>query len=255
MNYKMIATDLDRTLLRTDKTVSEYTLDVLGRCQKAGVKVAIASARNYTAVVETAEMIRCDGVVSGNGAVMRVGDWEYVVPMDRKVGETLIHQLREAFPDTKIIAIISERVYSTFEYHNYHWIKDPIVTDFAEIPEGNITKVTIWQGSEEDDRRLQELIPESCYATLAVGALWQVMDKRATKWQGVCALAEHWGIRPDEIIAFGDDIDDICMLEGSGHGVAMINSLPAVLENAKYVTEYNHDQDGVARYLEKVMWD
>ena len=118
MKYKMIATDLDRTLLRSDKTVSEYTLDVLGRCQEAGVKVAIASARNYTAVVSTADMIHSDGIVSGNGAVMRVGDWEYVVPMDRKEGEKLIRDLRKALPNTKIIAIISETVYSTFEYHN-----------------------------------------------------------------------------------------------------------------------------------------
>ena len=253
MKYKMIATDLDRTLLRSDKTVSEYTLDVLGRCQEAGVKVAIASARNYTAVVSTAKMIHSDGIVSGNGAVMRVGDWEHVVPMDRKEGEKLIRDLRAALPNTKIIAIISETVYSTFEYHNYRWIVDPIVTDFSVIPEGNITKVTVWQGSEEDDRLMQEIIPDCCYATLAVGALWQIMDKRATKWQGVCALAKHWGISREEIICFGDDIDDICMIEEGGHGVAMINSMPAVLEIAEHLTEFNSDEDGVAKYLERIM--
>ena len=68
INIKMIVTDLDDTLLRRDKTVSEYTSDIFRRCQKAGIKTAFATARGHPEKVAPMELF--DGRIMCNGAVM-----------------------------------------------------------------------------------------------------------------------------------------------------------------------------------------
>ena len=68
MSIKAIVFDLDRTLLRTDKTISPYTVDVLKECKKHGLRIMVATARPWRTASEYCEMIGVDAVVVSNGA-------------------------------------------------------------------------------------------------------------------------------------------------------------------------------------------
>ena len=85
---------------------------------------------------------------------------------------------------------------------------------------------------------------------VAVDGLAMIMNKDATKSKAVAALAAHWGITKSEIAAFGDDLNDIDLLNHVGISVAMANALNDVKAAADHLCDTN-DNDGVAKWLEE----
>ena len=77
----------------------------------------------------------------------------------------------------------------------------------------------------------------------------EVMGEGATKGTALAWLCEHLGERLADAWAFGDNINDIPMLQAAGHGMAMINAEPEDREAADAITEYDNDHDGVARTI------
>ncbi|MCV5342752.1 HAD hydrolase family protein, partial [Escherichia coli] len=78
----------------------------------------------------------------------------------------------------------------------------------------------------------------------------EIVDTRALTGTGVKSLADALGIKPEEIMAIGDQENDIAMIEFAGVGVAMDNAIPAVKEAANFITKSNLE-DGVAFAIEK----
>ena len=84
IEVKAIITDLDRTLLHTDKSVSKYTLDVLQRCHEKGILVMAASARPLRAIVDYDQLIRFDAITTLNGAVTILPDGRSEIGIDKE---------------------------------------------------------------------------------------------------------------------------------------------------------------------------
>jgi hydroxymethylpyrimidine pyrophosphatase-like HAD family hydrolase len=78
----------------------------------------------------------------------------------------------------------------------------------------------------------------------------QIMHRNATKSQAIATLAAHWDIKSEEIVAFGDDLNDIDMLQYAGIGIAMGNALDDVKAVSDYVCDTN-ENDGIAKWLEE----
>jgi hydroxymethylpyrimidine pyrophosphatase-like HAD family hydrolase len=96
--------------------------------------------------------------------------------------------------------------------------------------------------------------PDAALIQYSGGDWVQFACKNATKWNGVAAAAKHLGIDTAQIAAFGDDFNDIEMLEKCGIGVAMSNAIPEALAVADFIAASNNE-DGVARWLEEnLLW-
>ena len=80
--------------------------------------------------------------------------------------------------------------------------------------------------------------------------LAMIMSENATKSRSLKLIAEHFGVRNDEVIAFGDDLNDIDMLSAAGVGVAMENAVPEVKRIADDICGSN-EEDGLARWIEE----
>jgi hydroxymethylpyrimidine pyrophosphatase-like HAD family hydrolase len=80
----------------------------------------------------------------------------------------------------------------------------------------------------------------------------EVFDPAVNKWEGVLHVARRHGIQPDEIIAIGDDVNDLPMIENAGLGVAMGNARPEVLAAADVIIGANHE-DGLADFLQSLV--
>jgi len=98
---------------------------------------------------------------------------------------------------------------------------------------------------------IEARLDDDFYLTVARDGLGQIMHKEATKSKAVAALAKQWGITRSEIIAFGDDLNDIDMLSCAGVSVAMENALDEVKTVADHICDTN-DNDGVAKWLEEM---
>ena len=90
---KAIVTDLDRTLLHTDKTLSAYSAEMLNLCRERGLRVIASSARPMRDIVPFEEQIAFDAVIASNGAVVRLPDRLLQFGVDRRTGEGVIEAL------------------------------------------------------------------------------------------------------------------------------------------------------------------
>jgi hydroxymethylpyrimidine pyrophosphatase-like HAD family hydrolase len=99
---------------------------------------------------------------------------------------------------------------------------------------------------------VERALPEDLYATVSGGFLIQVMDKKATKWNGVKVMLEALQCTPEETAYFGDDHDDVEPIRRCGMGVAMANAIEEAKAVANDITLSN-DEDGVAHFLEQIL--
>lgn len=81
----------------------------------------------------------------------------------------------------------------------------------------------------------------------------EIMKKGCTKYKAIEKLSKYLKVKNDEIIAFGDGLNDIDMIKKCGIGVALSNALPIVKENANFVTTYDHNHDGVIEFLKEYL--
>ena len=96
----------------------------------------------------------------------------------------------------------------------------------------------------------QKELTDDVYYTISHGYLLQIMDKDATKWNGVRAVLDICGCTPDETVYFGDDYDDIQPIKMCGIGVGVSNGIDEAKFAADYIAESN-DADGVAKFIEQ----
>lgn len=245
---KVIITDLDRTLLRTDKSVSEKTVQVFKKLQENGIKVMFATARPRRAITQYEELLHPDSVATLNGARTFINNSsiDYSIPYES--AKKMLKDFLQ-IPGCTISMETSRGIYANVDIPEW----TPIVTDcFPEIPDGcgSVFKILVSNEKVDLNEHINSIITEDSYFSVAVGTLFQIMSKTATKLNGVKAMLNAFGIGPEDAVYFGDDNDDIEPLKWCGIGVTVKNAIPQASSVAKNFTASN-DEDGVALWIEK----
>lgn len=244
---KMIVADLDETLLRKDKSISEYTKSTLIKCRESGIKVAYATGRGGSDAEKVIPSFLFDGRITMNGAIVQVD-------------ETIIHKCLIPYEIARPVLMALDKYglktasqtggmhYSNFVTSDV-WpnVKNYEITDF---PKHNIDAEKLYAVANNSDeiKFIEEQLPDNLYLSVSKDMLAQIMHKDATKSKAVAELANFWNIEQSEITAFGDDLNDIDMLIFAGVGVAMENALDKVKAAADHVCQSN-DEDGVAKWI------
>ncbi len=243
---KAIITDLDRTLLRTDKSISGYTVDVLRKCRERGILVMTASARPLRDIREYRKQIVFDAATATNGAVIDLPDRRLEYGIRRESGEQILSGLLR-FPDVFLSVETSGGLYSNRDIPIW---KPVIYEDFPKLPDNVVLyKILASSGQQELYDHVARVLTEDVYHTVANHDLVQIMSTQATKWNGVRQMLACFGISPHDAVYFGDDNDDIEPIRNCGLGTAVSNAIPAVLEAADRIADSN-DSDGAARFIE-----
>jgi len=243
----MIVTDLDGTLLREDKTISERTISVLRQCRARDIKVTYATGRgNSSIALAPSELF--DGFVRMNGATAHIGDtliYSRLIPMEKVRG------LLAAADNAGIKAAVEHGGihYANFDVtEKWAWIPHYEDADFNTL-DFEVEKLFAVVEMPYVTELVEKHLPEDLYLYVSRDGLAMVMHKEAMKSKAVYALATHWGIKQDEIVAFGDDTNDIDLLKYCGIGVAMGNALDEVKAVADHICDTN-DNDGLAKWIE-----
>lgn len=244
---KAIITDLDRTLLRSDKSLSPRTVEVLSRCREQGLYIMAASARPLRGILPFCELIPFDAIAASNGALIHLPtqQLEHVIAHDS--AEKILASLMQ-FDDVFLSIQTRDKLYSNRDIPEW---KPVIYHDFPRIPpQAQLYKIL----ASSTDRRLYQniesaLTPDT-YHTVAGENLIQIMSTEATKWHGIQQMLQHFGLSPADAVYFGDDNDDLEPIRRCGLGVAVENAIPAVLHAAAHIAPSN-EMDGVACFLEK----
>ncbi len=246
MNIKTIIVDLDRTLLRTDKTLSSYTVDVLKECKNNGMRIMIATARPLRTAKQYCEILEVDTVVVSNGARVICGNRQTEYGICQQSAIHLLNTLNR-YPSLMITLETGDVAYSNKPIVDYETIISDDLVGIAKA-EG-VLKILVRFDSEETLAIVEEGLTEDLYYTIVNGHLVQIMNKAATKWNGIKAMLDISDCSPKETAYFGDDYDDIEPIKMCGLGIAVSNGIDEVKTAADYVIESN-DADGVAKFIE-----
>jgi len=250
-DIRLVATDLDGTLLRSDKTVSAYTVGVIERMRKAGVLFVAATARPVRSVEAMLPGLAFDALICHNGAVIRSGE--------KRIGgygienpDAVVRALLDALPQSRISVESDEILYANYPAdETWPGIEYVFTRDFSELCGRISDKIIVEADSQEKVDAIGALLPQSCYAQLCENRLALCMHKEASKPLALKQTAALFGIGMEQIACFGDDHNDISMLRACGRGVAVANAIDEVKQAADEILALTNDQDGVACWIEE----
>jgi Cof subfamily protein (haloacid dehalogenase superfamily) len=257
---RLVATDLDGTLLRSDGTVSPRTRQVIDDLESRGVTVVFVTGRPTRWMDSLWEHVGDHGlaVCSNGGIVYDVAEHRVrshrPIPVD--VGREVAARLRSGIPGTTFALERTDGFAKEPEFRERY----PVPADLDVAPIGELL----------DDRavkllsRHEELDPEEFWLAVdrlvgdlvtttwsSVGALVEISAAGVTKATTLELLCEERGVAATEVVAFGDMPNDLPMLAWAGTSFAMADAHPSVLELADHIAP-GHDDDGVAVVLEEL---
>ncbi|MET8043215.1 HAD family hydrolase [Micromonospora sp. NPDC005215] len=261
---RLIATDIDGTLIRDDHTVSPRTADVLARISARGTPVVLVTGRpvRWLKMVydQLAEPLPA---VCANGAVVYDPFADEVLRADPLAPHHLAEvarRLRAEVPDISFaVEILDSREMRHEAHYPLRWDVDPEGIRPIETPEELLSAPAVKllaRAGEQDPDTFVELIA-AAVAGLAEAThssssgLVEISAAGVTKAAGLDWYCDRLGVAAADVLAFGDMPNDVPMLSWAGRGVAVANAHRAVLAVADDVTTAN-TEDGVAAYLEKV---
>ncbi len=258
---RLVASDLDGTLLRPDETVSERTRAALAQAKAAGLTVVLVSGRPPRSLGPIAERIGVGGIaICANGAIvwdLDAGTMVDHTPLAAGLATRLVHALREAIPG----ALFAVELASGFGRET-GWSDgvvaaqpDVLEADALELITGPVTKLLVRHPSmpfAELAERARAAVGEDAVVTWAGLRVVEISAKGVTKAFALERLCRRLGVAAAEVVAVGDMPNDLAMLAWAGTAVAVANAAPEVLEAADEVTAANVE-DGVALLLERIL--
>ncbi|GEO68857.1 Cof-type HAD-IIB family hydrolase [Levilactobacillus acidifarinae] len=266
---KMIALDLDETLLNTDKTISEENVATLQRLHQAGMKVVLCTGRPINAIWGYIKQLGLttpgDFTITFNGALvvnnvtketlaqsgLKHRDFELLHAFASANGYPLdILDFEQVYP----IADLKPSVYQQM-------LKAPMAftpTNFADLPDHLYSKAVMATDAAVLDQVVATLTPDLKQQYHVVRSQPKILEFLAAdmdKAVGLGQLLTHFGWNFSNLMAFGDAENDLGMIKAAGDGVAMLNGQPEVKAAANHQTPTENNAAGVATYLQQVFED
>ena len=262
-NAKLIAVDLDGTLLQSNKKYSTQTANYLKQLKEKGNIIVIATGRIFNFAIHVT-----DGAEFANYLISDAGATIYDVANKKVINKKIIDNqdvikiCSEYAPTWNRINICDENHYNIYTNEDYKLRefekmildKQGFLSNCKDIT--HVSAIVHQNEVEKVKTKLQRLFPHLKITIMQDSfsdKKWvEIFNKEVDKYNAIIEIAKKENIEPQDIISFGDGLNDIEMIRRCGVGVAMGNALPEVKENAKFVTLSN-DEDGIKVFLEEYL--
>lgn len=263
---KMIALDLDETLLNTDKTINPQNVATLRRLHESGLKVILCTGRPINAIWGYIEQLgltdAADFTITFNGALvinnatketlaqsgLSRGDFKALHAFARENGYPLdVLDFDQVYPLSDLTPSIYQQM-----------LKAPMTftpTAFTDLPESLYSKAVMATDAATLDQAVSKLTPalrDQYHAVRSQPKILEFLAADMDKAVGLGQLLTHFGWDFTNLMAFGDAENDLGMIKAAGDGVAMLNGQPAVKAAANHQTPVDNNAAGVAAYLEQI---
>ena len=261
MKYRMIALDMDGTLLDGNKTITPRTEAAIKAAGEKGVSVCLSTGRPLCGVQKylrqlgmTTPVITCNGAVIANAATGEIMFRQCLEPEDARA----VWRFGRMF-DTTMCIWVGDRLYAseindrTEDYKKLSGVEPVLIADFEELVQAGISKI-LWYDTPERiasfrDKLDAELNSGVSYVT-SNPAFLEFFDCRVSKAKAMEFIGGCLGIPREQMIAVGDGENDLSMLSYAGLSVAMANASESVRSLCDYVTASNNE-DGVALVIDR----
>ncbi|MBQ2487862.1 MAG: HAD family phosphatase [Ruminococcus sp.] len=265
MDYKLIALDLDGTLTNSRKEITPRTRYALLDAQAQGKKIILASGRHPLGVYPIARDLHLDRY---GGYIMSFNGGKII---ECATDRTIVTKLfpREYLPDIMsvlqdsnltVITWDDKRIFANNKVNDYTYIEKDVlkiemvvVEDFLSSIKFDVNKILL-AGEPDELDEYQKLLSKRYDGLLEIYKsapyFLELMPFGISKGSMLPLLLEKLHISREELIAFGDNYNDMTMIGYAGMGVAMANGEPEIKKIANYVCPSN-DEDGIAQALQK----
>ncbi|WP_434750886.1 HAD family hydrolase [Paenibacillus amylolyticus] len=257
MIFSVIVVDLDGTLLKANKEVSERNVKAIMECAHRGIKFIFATARPPRAVKTflPKELLELGSFVYYNGAYVdcrHTGSNDHIGITAEITAEVLDYCLA-CNPDLDISLEVRDEWMSMKPYDAETIMKvkgQPIVRSLMELKQQEASKI-LFTGNMDRAAFLERFEGKLNILITDQGELTQVSAPKASKEHAVSVICNAMGVALQNVMVFGDDANDIGLFEQCGWPVAMGNAIQELKSRAKEVTATN-ECDGVAVILERL---
>ncbi|HEV3006855.1 MAG TPA: HAD family hydrolase [Pirellulales bacterium] len=276
MRYRLLAIDIDGTLVNSRDELTDVTRAALRRASAAGVRIVLATGRRYSRALPLVAPLALDApLVTASGALIKQ-------PADHG---TLFQAEFDRELLNATLAVVAEAGYEALLYSDSYGegfdfycpriaVEQPELADYLAQNSGCHR---LWPGLMNDppqgvfagfamgtrgqmlalEGELQRRLPGRLYTHVLrspryIGYMCEILPAGVSKWSGILRVAAMWGIAAEETCAVGDDVNDIPMIEAAGLGIAMANAQPEVKAAAHRIAP-SHDDDGLAQVVEWIL--
>jgi 5-amino-6-(5-phospho-D-ribitylamino)uracil phosphatase len=250
---RIVAVDLDGTLLNDSKQVTEETASALACLPDRGVKVVIASARPPRSVRQIYRQLKLDTLqINYNGALIWDEPKQQAIfhrPIKGKLAKQIIDHARDMFEETIVTCEVLDKWY-TDRNDNSHTTETgklfspDVICPLTEMCNQPVTKLMLL-GEPPIILRLEDTLAEEFADQVTIVKtdrdLLQIMHPQVSKAVALAKVAKWYGVSMDEVMAIGDAPNDVGMLQSAGVAVAMDNAHPLVKDAASWVAPSNND--------------
>lgn len=261
-NIKLIVTDMDGTLLKSDHSLSSEFKSIYEELKQNNILFVPASGRQYFSIVSYFEDIKNDlAIIAENGTFVTYKNEEiFVDELDSNVVHKIIEKVRKINGAHLVLAgkngaYVESTDKDFLEYFKNYYSKNIQVDDLTKVENEKFIKIAINhpEGTEDNVYPLLTEFEEYGLKVVVSGEVWvDIMNKNSNKGVALQNLINKLDISPDEVLAFGDFMNDIEMLQLAKYSYAMENAHPEVKEVAVFSAPSNND-DGVLQIIKQYL--
>ncbi|MCL1901779.1 MAG: Cof-type HAD-IIB family hydrolase [Firmicutes bacterium] len=265
MKYKIVCTDFDDTLLRDDNTISKYTMNTINRYVEKGGIFLINTGRMMASIIKRAKELGLRGKIVGyNGAMIYDLDTDKIIykePIDYKDAADLLKILEEL--NLVIHIYIEDTLYYkekseyTKDYEKVCNVKgvclNKVLSEYILEKKVNPTKILAFAEPELVAKLIQksaEQFENKFFCCSSKPYFFEALKFGINKGTALKVIADSLNIKMEEVMAFGDSLNDHPMLEVAGLSFAVKNALEETKKVAMFVCESNNE-DGVAKTIQR----
>ncbi len=288
-NYDLLAIDLDGTLLGPDARVSSRNVEAVHAAREAGLDVIVCTGRGYIESRRILEAIgQTDAVIVAGGSITACGETGATLHRFEMHHALVARAVRTINAHGQAAMVLKDAPAAGYDYlvvsgEDEHPL-DPVASWWFEEMGATVRFATRLDADEHPEQTIRVGLCTENHRSAPIAAalsaemgdatllhdfpavlgphgggsaprrvnIVELFDARANKWSALTRLAGERGIDPTRIAAIGDEINDVCLIEGAGLGVAMGNAVDAVRAVADRHTLANTD-DGVAHAIERIL--
>ena len=276
--YRLLAIDVDGTLVNSRDELTPATRQALARARGAGIRVVLATGRRYSRTLDLVEPLAIEvPLITSSGALVKHPAGHQTLFCAEFPHSVLESALAISSGCGYDVLLCADTYGEGFDF--YYARRDVSTPELAEYVALNPDCGRSWpdlvrepppgvfmafmMGTREQmlglDRRLHAALPGRLTTHVLRspryrGFICEVAPAGVTKWSAIQRLAASWDIGPEAICAVGDDVNDVPMIRAAGLGVAMGDAQDVVKAAADLVVP-THDEDGLAWLVERLLAD
>jgi hypothetical protein len=275
VTYRILALDIDGTILDPYGKLPGVVSNAIAAARRRGLWVILCTGRRFRTALPFAEQLNLEGpMVVNNGVLVKdiesgatlrqkflsAEDFQTIIPFVRRVGSPLTYV--DTFHEQ--VDALMERCSNTHLFQQEYLADNGAFFQTVDDLRAQNRSDVIMVSTMGDEKTLLNLREEAqaqfgdqVHTHILInknyhGVILEFLSPESGKWAALCAVAEQANVSPQEIIAIGDDNNDIEMIRGAGLGIAMGNASPAVQEAADRVAGSNAE-GGAAKAIENAL--